>query len=858
MKKTLLNLKNFTLACGLVAAGLAATTVHADTTNIFSFQKGNLTKDGVFYGPGSGYSGVVDGALSDANATTLLTTTPTAGIGNFNRAGSPNGQQQNSFFAYDLTDLKNFITANTSISSTATVSSVSFSIIANAAASTGGGNYSWGLYGTDPFTSSCTWSNYDGVNPWTATPFQNLTSPNNTVQYGYTGGGSGNTTTYPLLNTNTVFLNGVAAGNPLTMSGGTNFISAVSNALARTDKTLYLTLRIPTFVNGDSRQTLIFSPTNTAASRPQIQITVTVIGTPPVSSNIKWVGNVSGTWDTSTLNWSDGANAVAYGNGKVVTFDDSLSTSPLTNNNITLSSTFSPSNCIASNSTYDYSLTGGGLAGNMNFTKQGGKTFSLGMSNSYSGLTTISAGTLLITHSNALGSVVSNTVVVSGASLALSNGITLSGEPLTLNGNGAGNLGALRSLDAVNPVTVACPITLGSDARIQTSVANAQVNLTGSITDSGSNYTLTLNAGQSGSSLRVNTTGITVSNVSLYTFTTTAGKIFFDVANAFPASTLLAGGGLFDLNGYAQTFNGLGQGVTPNAGVITNSSVTPVTLTIDYSRTTSASFASAISGNINVVKQGTGNQIFGGGVNAKHTYTGTTTVNGGILSLSSDMSAATGNIIVNSGATLRGAATSSGIGGSVIINSGGLYYPGSASNNIGNATILGNFTLNSGATMIATINPDLTVSNSSVNVSGTTTYGGTLVVYSIGHTNALQAGETFTIFPNGGTGNFSATNFNSIETQPGTTISFNGANGTVTVTATPAPSLSITPQGGGAMQINRSSSFYKLQYQTNTLDAGLSDSWVDYLPAMANLQTSLIVSNDPAIPSTFFRLAPKP
>lgn len=855
MKKNLFNLKNITLACGLAAAWLAAPAVHADTTNIFNFQKGNLTKDGASYGPGSGYSGVVDGVLADANAIATLTTGQTAAIGNSFKTGSPNGQQNCGFFSYDLTELNNFIAANTSASSTAMVSSVSFTIIANAAASTGGGNYSWGLYGTDPFTSSCTWPNYDGVNPWTAPPFQNLASPNNTVQYGYTGGGSGNTTTYPLLNTNTVFLNGVAAGNPLTMSGGTNFISAVTNALARTDKTLYLTLRIPTFVNGDSRQTLIFSPTNTVASRPQIQVKVVVVGTPPVSSDLKWVGNIDGTWDTSTANWNDGSGAVTYANGKNVTFDDTLSISPL-NNNITLSGTFSPSNVIANNSTYTYSLTGGGLTGNMNLTKQGTNTLSLSMSNSYSGLTTVSAGTLQISHSNALGSVTGGTVVASGASLALDNGITLSGEPLTLNGNGAGNLGALRTLDAVNPVTIAAPITLGSDARIQTSVANGQVILIGPITDNGNNYTLSLNAGQSGSSLRINTTGITVSNVNLYTFTTAAGKIFFDVANAFPSSTLLVGGGLFDLNGNDQTFNGLAQGVTPNAGVVTNSSATPVTLTSDYSRTASASFASSIAGNVNVVKQGTGNQIFGGGNNVHHTYTGTTTVNGGILSLSSDMSGVTGDIIVNSGATLRGAATSSGIGGSVIINAGGLYYPGSASNNIGNATILGNFTLNSGATMIATINPDLTVSNSSVTVNGTTTYGGTLVVYSIGHTNALKAGDTFNIFPNGGTGSFSATNFNSIETQPGTTIAFNGANGTVTVTATTAPSLSIASLGGNVMQVSWDSSFYKLQRQTNALDTGLSVNWADY--ASGNGLTTTNVINDPTIPCTFYRLAPKP
>jgi hypothetical protein len=42
------------------------------------------------------------------------------------------------------------------------------------------------------------------------------------------------------------------------------------------------------------------------------------------------------------------------------------------------------------------------------------------------------------------------------------------------------------------------------------------------------------------------------------------------------------------------------------------------------------------------------------------------------------------------------------------------------------------------------------------------------------------------------------------------------------------------------------------------LDAGLGGNWVDYSPAMSNTQTSVNVTNDPTIPSTFFRLAPRP
>ena len=60
----------------LLLAALAVSAAQAQTTNVFSIQKGNLTKDGTPYGSGTGYLGVLDGVLTDANATALLTATP--------------------------------------------------------------------------------------------------------------------------------------------------------------------------------------------------------------------------------------------------------------------------------------------------------------------------------------------------------------------------------------------------------------------------------------------------------------------------------------------------------------------------------------------------------------------------------------------------------------------------------------------------------------------------------------------------------------------------------------------------------------------------------------------------------------
>lgn len=844
------------LACSVVAACLAASDVHADSTTVFGFQQNNLTTNSAPYGSGAGYTGALDGHILDANTNTALSANPTLTIGN-QFQGNQNGRQFTGLFAYDLSELYTYITNNNTISSTAGVSSVSFQLVTTGG-NVGGGTGTIRLYETDPFTSTATWNSTNGpsaVNNWTV-PFQSgfVTQSNTT----FTGGGSSNSVAVGVANpAPNISATTIVAGTTIGWDSSDTFTTAISNALARPDKTLYLAaVRLP-FGNVESRVFLNSSRTNTIAQRPLLQITVDVVGTPPAPSGDptvrKWVGNLDGNWDTTTANWSDTANSVTYADNKAVIFDDTLSTSPL-NNYITLSGTFSPSNLVVNNSSYDYQLVGGRLAGTMTLDKQGGNMFSMGMSNSYSGLTTVGGGTLQIDSAYALGSSVTGTVVEANASLAVSNGLVLTDEPLTLNGQGnSGQTGALRTIGTDNSTTVSAPITLGSAARIRPA-DGGELILNGPITDNGSNYNLTLHAQTAGTVLRVNSANNVAGLVTLFGVTNSAGLITFGVNDVFPTSRLALGGGLFDLNGTDQTFAGLTNGFNPTFGRLTNSSATPSTLTVNYSGSVGSSMTTPIAGNINLVKEGTGSQILGGGTNTvKHTYSGTTTVNAGFLSLSSDLSGVTNDFTVNSGATLRGGAI---IGGNVTIKSGGIYYPGSASNNIGTSSMLKDLTFEPGALMIATINPDLAVSNSSVNVSGTLTYGGTLVIYSIGHTNALQAGQTFRIFPPGGVGSFSSTNFNSIETQPGTTVSFN--DGLVTVEATAAPTLGIQRLGGDALQIDWTSSFYKLQLQTNALAKGLSTNWVDFTPPMTNLQASVTVTNAPTIPATFFRLAPKP
>jgi autotransporter-associated beta strand protein len=106
-------------------------------------------------------------------------------------------------------------------------------------------------------------------------------------------------------------------------------------------------------------------------------------------------------------------------------------------------------------------------------------------SNSYAGLTTVSAGTLKPRHSSALGTTAAGTQVTVGGQVYVDVNINLEGEPFTLNGNPA-----LRKGGA-GVSTLGGAITLASDTGILID-GGATLNLTASngITSAGANLLL--------------------------------------------------------------------------------------------------------------------------------------------------------------------------------------------------------------------------------------------------------------------------------------------------------------------------------------------------------------------------------
>ncbi len=125
------------------------------------------------------------------------------------------------------------------------------------------------------------------------------------------------------------------------------------------------------------------------------------------------------------------------------------------------------------NSTRNFNVANGGTLNvgaqvtTGSLVKQGEGTMILTGNNIYTGTTTVSNGVLDIRSNTALGSTIGGTTVSSGGELRLNNGsgLTITGETLTLNGEGdTSPTGALRNVAGDN--TWAGSVNLGSAARI--------------------------------------------------------------------------------------------------------------------------------------------------------------------------------------------------------------------------------------------------------------------------------------------------------------------------------------------------------------------------------------------------------
>lgn len=364
--------------------------------------------------------------------------------------------------------------------------------------------------------------------------------------------------------------------------------------------------------------------------------------------------------------------------------------------------TFSP--------TYSGSMTGVG-----SFTKTGTGTLTLGATQSYSGATIVTNGTLSQSVANTLPSGTVLTIGDTGASAA--GGIlNLNGQNLTVAGlnvvapsgsttrvSGTGTLTVNGPISYVNntvdpnndfPVTVGVAGTvldLGGSTRNVSVVANANTNdliFTAVIQNGGINYTGT-STNTSAAAMQLNAAntfngGLTVNSGVVNVSTTGTLGAATNAVSIFATGTAGVGTNSTINLGSNQTIGSLTGGTVSGTAVATMA-MGSFGLTVNQG--TNTTFGGLITGAGAFAKGGAGTLNLTG----NSTHTGSITVNAGNLAINGNYAGvAAGTVTVNSGGTLSGSGTlgsSSTLVRNTTINAGGNLSPG---NSPGILTINGN------------------------------------------------------------------------------------------------------------------------------------------------------------------------
>ena len=356
----------------------------------------------------------------------------------------------------------------------------------------------------------------------------------------------------------------------------------------------------------------------------------------------------------------------------------------------------------------------GSLTGNLVLSKSGTGTLTLSTVNSYSGPTTILAGTL---REGAFGALPASTALsVTGVldlfgfdqqfvSLAGTGTITNSSATsadLTLNNTGnetfAGAIAGNVALSAVGPgvlnltkaSTFSGGTSIGASATVALGVANAlpiatALNITGvldlfgfnqqvgnvvgsgTVTNSSNAATSTFTISDAGTdiffgivtgriALAKSAAGVlTLTSANTYSGSTTvtAGTLQLGAANAIPGNSDVTVKAILDLHGFSVALGSLS-----GSGTVTDSVADAITLTVGANNNT-GTFSGVLqngAGAVSLVKIGSGVQILSGA----NTLTGTTTLNSGTLTVNGTLYAPTFHgmvYLITPGVTLNGTGT---------------------------------------------------------------------------------------------------------------------------------------------------------------------------------------------------------
>jgi len=426
-----------------------------------------------------------------------------------------------------------------------------------------------------------------------------------------------------LTNTNVMTLNGTGISNTGALTSTTSTATLNNN----------LTLASDTAIGGPADMTLtgIMSGAHALTKVGNDTLTLTgsntFTGATAVSAGILLLNNANALGSSVTQTANSASIAVTAGAELGMNFAGTLTnTNAMTLNGTGISSAGALTSAtsaatLSNNITLATDTSIGGSAdmilngiisdnGASALTKVGSASLTLGGSDTYNGLTTVSDGTLILTNINALGASI-GTTVTSGTELRMNFSGTLANSSLmTLSGSGISNAGALTSVTSTatlnNNITLAADTTVGG---------SANMILNGVIDDSSLGFALT----------KVGSGTLTLDAANTYTGLTTVSngtlQLGIDSGLISTGALLINASGTFNMAGFAQTVADLN-----GAGVLTDSGTTA-----DFTDNNSASdtFSGAVTGTLNLVKTNSGTLTLSG----NNTYSGITTVSAGTLQL---------------------------------------------------------------------------------------------------------------------------------------------------------------------------------------------------------------------------------
>ncbi len=451
-------------------------------------------------------------------------------------------------------------------------------------------------------------------------------------------------------------------------------------------------------------------------------------------------------------------------------------------------------------------LTNGG--GALSVVKDDNGTWILSGQSTFTGNMTLSAGPLGISADSvgAVGAVTSSPVgatrlIISNGSLFALDGDRTLNTTVRLNSNASSNFIGINSITlndietttgGTMTVTNMLPtgkfLTLNSPTFSNTEASTARLFQFNGSGDTILNASVTNGNGGTGGVISLTYNGygsLTLggsNGASTYTGATTisSGTLKVGSTNAIPNGagasdvTMNPGAGLtatLDLNGFDQTVNGLIANSLGTAN-IDNSSASPVTFTFgsqDQAANLIGGVTNSGGGALSIVKAGTAAATVNQG---PFTYTGTTTVDGGSLTIASDVNGTTG-LTVGAGAFL---AFTEGLSGSSLITSidvgagGELRFLNSAGEPLDNLTGL---TLGAGSTI--GLNAGATSDTLTLLAGNVASVGGA-VGLRIRDTGSMLGGSTY----------------NLLEAASGGLISGGGSTGSYTLEAIPGGFTTLT------------------------------------------------------------------